>query len=79
MSGNIEQRIFDAFPPPPVSITLGYLRAALPYFDAESLRKALRRLVAAGIVERVKLRRIYRLAADAQRPNDRRGGSRARA
>lgn len=75
MAGTIEQRIFDAFPPSSVSITLNFLRNALPFVDPESIRSALRRLIAQGIVERVTLRRTYRLVHGAQRPADKRGGS----
>lgn len=74
-AGNIEQRIFDTFPPFPVSVPLNYIRATLPYYTHDTIRFALVRLTRDGVVQRVS-RLVYRLAPGATRPLDARGGAR---
>lgn len=74
--GNIEQNVFDVFPPFPVSISLNFVRAALPYYTHETIRFAIARLYHDGVIERVTRRGRFRLARGATRPIDARGGAR---
>ena len=74
--GNYQQRLFDAFPPFPATISVGDLRDRFPSWDRRMLENALNALRALRKVERVQIR-VYRLAgANVSRPVDGRGGPR---
>lgn len=74
-AGNIQQRIYDAFPPFPEFVTILSLFKRFPYLESESIEKALFRLIQLGIVEKDKRTRqhLYRLRKNAKRPIDMRG------
>lgn len=75
----IQQRVFDAFPEPPESITIGRLYLALPYLDCRSIQYALVVLKRSTRVEKVVGRAYtYRRVENASRPGDARGGPRHR-
>lgn len=76
--GNYQQRLFDAFPTYPATISVGELRDRFPAWDRRMLENALTALRELGKVERVQIG-IYRLAgANVSRPVDGRGGPRER-
>lgn len=72
-SDNIEQRIFDAFPPFPQLTAVHALEIAFPHLDRRSIYHALRRLREAGCIERGEARGIWRRVKGATMPIDRRG------
>lgn len=73
-AGNIQQRVFDAFPALPGMTTIDALATALP-FARWSIIKALERLSALDIVELAprNVCCVYRLVKGARRPIDMRG------
>ena len=73
--GNIEQRVFDAFPPYPHTVTIYSLAAALPEVARVSVYEAVRRLKEARVVEQYPpaAKTVYRLCKNARRPHDMRG------
>ena len=74
-SANLEQRVYDLFPPFPQSITVFTLIDRLNGFARMSVIEAVRRLKNRGIIENAPgtTQRIYRLAKAARRPVDMRG------
>lgn len=75
-SGNIMQRVFDRMPAYPVPISIFALYDLLP-FDRESIRYAIKRLRAAGVVEAIPTSKFaYRRCEGAERPAEGRGGVR---
>jgi hypothetical protein len=69
--GNIQQRVFDAFPPYPQGVTVFELYKALPAFHQRSVQSALFRLHELGKVEAVPGTRFhYRIKRNATRPAD---------
>lgn len=70
---NIQQRIFDAFPPYPETVTLFTLRRLLPCFTALTVKKSVYQLVKRQCVEKAAGMAVYRLTKGARRPVDLRG------
>ncbi len=80
MNDNIQQRVFDAFPPFPQYLTIYAVFAAVNV-DARSVIEAMKRLMAMKRVEKVKVGKehLYRRCKGARRPPECRGGYRPRA
>jgi len=82
--GNIEQRVFDCFPPDPPpgssvklpgACSLAFVYVVLPFYTARSIQKAVQRLIAKKLLEPVEVdRSLYRRRLGAQRPADGRTG-----
>lgn len=72
-SDNIEQRVFDCFPPHPQITSLHALEIAFPHLDRRSIYEALARLRKAGCIERGKAMGVWRRVKGATMPIDRRG------
>lgn len=72
--GNIQQRVFDLFPPYPQSITLYSLLSALP-FEKRSIYRAIEELKRKKKIEAEPMTRraVYRRRQKAHRPVDMRG------
>lgn len=71
-TGNIQQRVFDAIPGEPLSISTSSIYSLLP-FAPRSIQSALTELQAQRLVEKI-ARFTYRRVDGAQRPTDKRGG-----
>jgi len=70
----IQQRVFDAIPKHPETITIGKLYLALPYLDVRSIQRAIDVLKRSERIEKVNGRAYtYRRIAGAYRPGDARG------
>ena len=72
---NIQQKVYDAFPAFPRYTTIHALWDKFPNIDVNSVKNAIWRLIAKGMVERDNERRFnfYRLRKGAKRPIDMRG------
>lgn len=74
---NIQQRVWDRMPVHPVPIPIAQLYTLLPEVVPTSIRRAMKALVARGLVElEPGSRHSYRRRAGALRPADDRGGAR---
>jgi len=73
--GNIQQRVFDLFPPYPQSVTLYTLLGELPFFDKSSVYRAIKELKRKKQIEAEPMTRraVYRRRKKAHRPVDMRG------
>lgn len=74
--GNIEQRIFDKFPPHPQAISIFDLYVRLPYIDRKSVQNAVGRMLRDGAIVRSEKFNYRRTDADTARPLDARGAKR---